>query len=112
MQLSHFLTLMKGATGRVSIVSELFGCCWRFSENPSRREYVLYCICTCIYFKKLFVLFSDISIFIAISVDESIFLDFLNFPMINIKSRDLEATPIGGATSKPASDVICLLLLA
>ena len=28
------------------------------------------------------------------------------------KSRDLEAMPMGGATSKQASDVVCLLLLA
>ena len=43
----------------------------------------------------------DIYIFIAIALDESIFLDVLHFPMKNIKSRDLEATPMGGATSKP-----------
>ena len=54
----------------------------------------------------------NINIFIAIALDESIFLDVLHFPMKNIKSRDLEATPMGGATSKPASDVVCLLLLA
>ena len=42
-----------------------------------------------------------IYIFIAIARDESIFLDVLHFPMKNITSRDLEATPIGGATSKP-----------
>ena len=35
------------------------------------------------------------------TLDESIFLDVLHFPMKNIKSRDLEATPMGGATSKP-----------
>ena len=28
--------------------------------------------------------------------------------MKNIKSRDLEAKPMGGATSKQASDVVCL----
>ena len=43
----------------------------------------------------------NIYIFIAIALDESIFLDVLHFPMKNIKSRDLEATPLGGATSKP-----------
>ena len=43
---------------------------------------------------------SYIYIFIAIALDESIFLDVLHFPMKNIKSRDLEATPMG-ATSKP-----------
>ena len=42
-----------------------------------------------------------IYIFIAIALDESIFLDVLHFPMKNIKSRDLEATPMGRATSKP-----------
>ena len=42
----------------------------------------------------------NIYIFIAIALDESIFLDVLHFPMKNIKSRDLEATPMGGATSK------------
>ena len=49
-----------------------------------------------------------IYIFIAIALDESIFLDVLHFPMKNITSRDLNATPMGGATSKPASDVVCL----
>ena len=43
----------------------------------------------------------NIYIFIAIALDESIFLDVLHFPMKNIKSRDLEATPMGGQTSKP-----------
>ena len=37
----------------------------------------------------------NIYIFIAIALDESIFLDVLHFPMKNIKSRDLEATPMG-----------------
>ena len=41
----------------------------------------------------------------AIPLDESIFLDVLHFPMKNIKSCDLEATPMGGARSKSASDV-------
>ena len=31
---------------------------------------------------------------------------FFHFPMKNIKSRDLEATPMGGATSKPTSDIV------
>ena len=44
---------------------------------------------------------TNIYIFIAIALDESIFLDVLHFPMKNIKSRDLEATPMGAATSKP-----------
>ena len=43
----------------------------------------------------------NIYIFIAIALDESIFVDVLHFPIENIKSRDLEATPMGGATSKP-----------
>ena len=51
----------------------------------------------------------NINILIAIALNESIFLDVLHFPMINIKTCDLETTPIGGATSKPASDVVCLL---
>ena len=46
-------------------------------------------------------LFHYIYIYIAIALDESIFLDVLHFPMKNIKSRDLEATPMGWATSKP-----------
>ena len=54
----------------------------------------------------------NIYIFIAIALDESIFLDVLHFQMKNIKSHDLEVTPRGGATSKPASDVVCLLLLS
>ena len=39
-------------------------------------------------------------------LDGSIFLDVLHFQMKNIKSRDLKTTPMGGATSKPASDVV------
>ena len=42
-----------------------------------------------------------IYIIIAVTLDESIFLDVLNFPMKYIKSHDLKATPMGGATSKP-----------
>ena len=53
-----------------------------------------------------------IYIFIAIALDESIFVDVLHFSIKNIKSRDLEAMPMGGETSKQASDVVCLLLLA
>ena len=41
-----------------------------------------------------------------------IFLDVLHFSMKNIKSRDLDATPMDAAMSKPASDVVCLLLLS
>ena len=52
----------------------------------------------------------NIYIFIAIALDESIFLDVLHFPMKNIKSRELKAIPMGGATSNPASDVVCLFL--
>ena len=44
-----------------------------------------------------------IYIFIAITLDESILLYILHFPMKNIKSRDLEATPMGGATTKPVT---------
>ena len=44
---------------------------------------------------------ANIYILIAIALDESIFLDVLHFPMKNIKSRDLEATPMGRVTSKP-----------
>ena len=43
----------------------------------------------------------NIYIFIVIALDESIFLDVLHFPMKNIMSRDLEATPMGGAMSDP-----------
>ena len=57
------------------------------------------------------VVFMYIYIYIAIALDERIFLDVLHFPMKNIKSRDLEATPMGGATSNPASGFVCLLLL-
>ena len=32
--------------------------------------------------------------------------------MKNIKSRDLEAMPMGEVTSKTAGDIVCLLLLA
>ena len=54
----------------------------------------------------------NIYIFISIALNENIFLDVLHFPMKNIKSHDLEATPMDGATSKPASAVVCLLLLS
>ena len=40
----------------------------------------------------------NIYIFIAIALDESIFLVVLHFPMKNIKSSNLEATPMGGET--------------
>ena len=63
----------------------------------------------CIFCRTLTV---HIDIFIAIALNESIFLDFLHFPIKNIKSRDLEATPMGGETTKQTSDVVCLLLLA
>ena len=46
-------------------------------------------------------LFLYIYIFITVALDESIFLHVLHFPMKNIKSRGLEATPMGGATEKP-----------
>ena len=64
------------------------------------------------YLFVLFYTYNNIYIFIAIALDESICLDVLHFPMKNIKSRDLEATPLGGATSKPTSDVVYVLLLA
>ena len=35
---------------------------------------------------------------------------FLYFSMKNIKSRDIEATPMGGMMSKPTSDIVCLHL--
>ena len=62
--------------------------------------------------RSLDKLIQNIYIFIPITLDESIFLDVFHFPMKNIKSCDLEITHMGGATSKPASDVVCLLLLA
>ena len=40
------------------------------------------------------------------------FLMFFISQMKNIKSHDLEATPMGGSTSNSTSDVVCLLLLA
>ena len=55
----------------------------------------------CTYLPQVSFVIVYIYIFIAIALDESIFLDVLHFPMKNIKSRDLEATPMGGATSKP-----------
>ena len=45
-------------------------------------------------------IFVYIYIFIVIALDESIFPDVLHFQMKNIMSRDIEATPMGGATSK------------
>ena len=58
-------------------------------------------LCPCMTEKLLTEMFIlNIYIFIAIALDESIFLDVLHFPMKNIKSCDLEATPMGGATSK------------
>ena len=49
---------------------------------------------------------SYIYIFTAITLN-----DVLHFPMKNIKSRDGEATPMGGATSKPTSDVFFFILV-
>ena len=55
-------------------------------------------MCSMILKKALGTLFDtsseNIYIFIAIALDESIFLDVLHFTMKNIKSRDLEAMPI------------------
>ena len=69
----------------------------------------MYCIAgPCGYFIR--ITFPYIYIFIAIALDESIFLDVLHFPMKNIKSRDVEATPVGGATSKPIQ-LRCLFTL-
>ena len=48
-------------------------------------------------------LYLYIHIFIAIALDESIFLDVLHFPMKNIKSCDIEATPMGGAMNRATS---------
>ena len=45
-------------------------------------------------------------IFIAITLDESTFLDVLHFSMKNIKPRDPKGTPIGGTTSEQSSDVV------
>ena len=56
--------------------------------------------------KITFVPFYNIYIFIAVALDESIFLNVLHFPMKNIKSCDLEATPMSGMKSKPASDFV------
>ena len=47
-----------------------------------------------------FELRPNIYIFIVMARDESIFLDVLHFPMKNIMSRDLEATPMGGGDVK------------
>ena len=54
--------------------------------------------------------FPNIYIFIAIALDESIFLDVLHFPMKNIKSRGLEATPMGGLTSKLIQGNLCSVM--
>ena len=53
-----------------------------------------------VHYPKLRNIVHNIYIFIVIALDESIFFDVLHFPMKNIKSRDLEAMPMGGATSK------------
>ena len=52
---------------------------------------------------ELSAIYVDIYIFVAIALEESIFLDVLHFPVRIIMSRDLEVTPMGGATSKPSS---------
>ena len=64
-------------------------------------KYALYESITNVYVAEQFPIV-NIYIFIAIALDESIFLDVLHFPMKNIMSRDLEATPMGEATSKAA----------
>ena len=65
-----------------------------------------------INFTAKYKIIGYIYIFIAIALDESIFLNVLHFPMKYIKSRDLEATRMGRARSKPPSDVVCLVLLS
>ena len=77
-----------------------------------RRNKSIFAIGRCKYKKGASVsvelaLFNYIYLFIAIALDESILFDVLHFPMKNIKSCDLEAMPMGGATSKPTSDVVC-----
>ena len=77
--------------GTFAYVLCVCGCLWQdysdnrriFTSSSSRRSYY------------------NIDIFIAITLDESIFLEVLHFPIKNIKPRDLEATPMGGTTSKP-----------
>ena len=53
-------------------------------------------------------------IFFALALNNSVSLDALQFPMQNIyESRDLSlAVPMGGATSSPASNIVCLLTFA
>ena len=53
---------------------------------------------------------AHVYIFIAIALDESIFLEVLHFQMKNIKSHYLEATPMGEVTSKPVSVTLVLSL--
>ena len=86
------------------------------SDNSAQFDfiyfiYTIYNGILCMYVNMYVCIFCTIYIFIAIALNESIFLDVLHFPMKNIESRDLEATPMGGATSKPAIGVVCLLLL-
>ena len=57
-------------------------------------------LCQILLYPKTSISKVNIYIFIAVALDESIFLDVLHFPMKNIKSRGLEATPMGGLTSK------------
>ena len=59
--------------------------------------------------KKIQINNACIYIFIIIILDESGFLDALHFLMKNI--HDLETIFVGGAMSKPVSDIVCLLLL-
>ena len=60
--------------------------------RPLMRMYITK-ICPCNVYPHIYIV-------IAIALDESIFLDVLHFPMKNIMSRGLEATPMGGLTSK------------
>ena len=61
-----------------------------------------------IYIRSQVIVYRTIGpLVIAVTLNESIFLDVLHFPMKNIKSGGLEATPMGGVTSKPTSDIAC-----
>ena len=76
------------------------------SGDSSRRPAVRPCMRLCVHTFNM-----NIYILIALALDESIILNVLQFPMQNIyQSCDL-AAPLGGGTSTPANDFVCLLTL-
>ena len=63
---------------------------------------------------SIYLLYQNIYIFMATTIAISVFLEVIHFQIKkkNITSRGPETLPMGGATSKAATDVVCSLWLA